>query len=202
MGRPGVPALDPDPRAAAPGDGMVHQGCRAVQGHGDQRAVGRHLPTHDYESEGPGEGLRGDHRHQGEPPVPRRGRGRSGGSDADADEPQPLRRLHQRLRPDRHALASAKRGEPDRLDGGRGQGRHRSDARRRRLHGQVVHHRTGRQALAAHRPAVRQPLLVPQGLVRPSRDSRRSSRPSTATSSACRSTGRPTRTSPTSSPTT
>ncbi len=62
---------------------------------------------------------------------------------------------------------SAKCREPHRLDGGRGQGRHRSDARPRRLHGQVVHDRSGRQALAAARPAVRQPLLVPQGLVRP-----------------------------------
>ena len=53
-----------------------------------------------------------------------------------------------------------------------------------------------------HRPAVRQPLLVPQGLVRPSRSEEPSSRPSTATSSACRSTGPPMRTSPSSSPTT
>ncbi len=35
-----------------------------------------------------------------------------------------------------------------------------------RLHRQVVHHRPGRQALAAARPAVRQPLLVPLRLVR------------------------------------
>ena len=65
-----------------------------------------------------------------------------------------------------------------------------------------VHHRPGRQALAASRPAVRQPLLVPQGLVRTTPTSRRNSRRSTATTSASRSTGRPTRTSPTSSPTT
>ena len=32
-------------------------------------------------------------------------------------------------------------GAADRLDGGRGQGRHPADARRRRLHGQVVHDR-------------------------------------------------------------
>ncbi len=42
-----------------------------------------------------------------------------------------------------------------------------ADARYRRLYRQVVHHRSGRQALPAARPAVRQPLLVPQGLVRP-----------------------------------
>ncbi len=76
------------------------------------------------------------------------------------------------------------------------------DARHRRLHGQVVHHRAGRQALAVARPAVRQPLLVPQGLVRPPGPQGPSSRPSTATILACRSTGRPMRTSPTSSPTT
>ena len=33
--------------------------------------------------------------------------------------------------------------------------------------GKSVHHRAGRQALAAARPAIRQSLLVPQGLVRP-----------------------------------
>ena len=43
------------------------------------------------------------------------------------------------------------------------------DARPRRLHGQVVHHRAGRQAVAAARPAVRQSLLVPRRLVRPPR---------------------------------
>ena len=39
------------------------------------------------------------------------------------------------------------------------------DARPRRLHRQVVHHRARRQALPAARPAVRQPLLVPLRLV-------------------------------------
>ena len=82
------------------------------------------VPTHDYESTVADQGVRGDHRHQGQPPDPRRRRGRAGGSDADADEPQSLRRLHQRLRPDRHAFAPAERRQPDRLDGGRGQGRH------------------------------------------------------------------------------
>ena len=60
------------------------------------------------------------------------------------------------------------------------------DARRRRLHRQVLHHGAGRQALPAARPAVREPLLVPLRLVHRSRTTRRSSRPSTATSSACR----------------
>ena len=77
-----------------------------------------------------------------------------------------------------------------------------ADARPRRLHGQELHHRPGRQPLPAARPAVRQPLLVPQGLVRQPRLPGRASRRSTATTSACRSTGRPTRTSPSSSPTT
>ena len=43
------------------------------------------------------------------------------------------------------------------------------DARPRRLHRHQVHHRSRWQALPAARPAVRQPLLVPQGLVRPRR---------------------------------
>ena len=142
--------------------------AKPFAGYGGQRAVGRrpdaHLRIGDAD-----QGLRGNHRDQGEPPDPRRRRGRAGGSDADADEPQPLRRLYQRFRPDRHAFASAERRQPHRLDGGRGQGRHQPDARRRRLHRQGVHHRSGRQALAAARPAIRQPLLVPQGLVRPRR---------------------------------
>ena len=43
------------------------------------------------------------------------------------------------------------------------------DARRQRLHRQVVHHGAGRQALPAARPAVREPLLVPLRLVHQSR---------------------------------
>ena len=43
------------------------------------------------------------------------------------------------------------------------------DARRQGLHRHLVHHRPRRQDLAAARPAVRQPVLVPQGLVRPGR---------------------------------
>ena len=38
-------------------------------------------------------------------------------------------------------------------------------ARRQRLHRQVLHHGSGRQALSASRPAVREPLLVPLRLV-------------------------------------
>ena len=144
------------------------------------------IPTHEYEVEDADQGVRGNHRHQGQPPASGRGRSRPGGADADADQPQPLRRLHQRLRPDRHALAPAVGGQPHRLDGGRRQGRDPADARRRRLHRQVVHHRPRRQALAAARPAVRQPLLVPQRLVRPAGAEEAGSRTSTATTSACR----------------
>ena len=43
------------------------------------------------------------------------------------------------------------------------------DARRQRLHRQVVHHGAERQALPAARPAVREPLLVPLRLVLQSR---------------------------------
>ena len=49
-----------------------------------------------------------------------------------------------------------------------------------------LHHRSGRQDLAAARPAVRQPVLVPQGLVRRAGPEEPSSRTSTATTSACR----------------
>ena len=66
---------------------------------------------------------------------------------------------------DRHPLPLQQDGQPDRLDGRRGQGRDQSDPRRRRLHRQVVHHRARRQAVPAARPAVRQPVLVPLRLV-------------------------------------
>src|SRR2546425_8718371 len=48
------------------------------------------------------------------PPGARRRRGRAGGPDADADEPEPVRRVHQRLRPDRHPLAAAVSRQPHR----------------------------------------------------------------------------------------
>ena len=165
VGREGVPALHADERAAAEGDGVLRQRGEALQGHGDQRPVGDD-PDPRVRVEGADEGLPGDHRDQGESPGARGRRGRAGRPDADADQPEPLRRLHQRLGPDRHALAAAVGGQPHRLDGGRGQGRHAADAGRQRLHRQVVHHRPRRQALAAARPAVRESLLVPLRLVR------------------------------------
>ena len=72
-------------------------------------------------------------------------------------------------RPDRHALAPAVGGQPDRLDGRRRQGRDRCRRSTSRTSSASLHHRARRQALAAARPAVRQPLLVPQGLVRRAR---------------------------------
>ena len=127
--------------------------------------VSETITTHEYEIEGAGQGLHRDHRHQGHArPHPGRRRGRED-ADPDADGPEHLRRLGQRLRPDRHALALQADGQPDRLDGRRRQGRHQPDARPRRLHRQVVHHGARRQALPAARPAVREPLLVPLRLV-------------------------------------
>ena len=142
------------------------QAAEPYRRHGDQRAVGDDPDAH-LRIRGAHPGLRGDHRDQGQPSASGRRRGRAGRADPDADQPESLRRLHQQLRPDRHPFPSAERGQPHRLDGRRGQGRHQSEPRHRRLHRQVVHHRSGRQALAAAGPAVRQPLLVPQGLVRP-----------------------------------
>ena len=164
VGRKGVSALHVDQRAAAEGDGVVRQCRQTLQGHGDQRPVGDD-PHARVRSEDADQGVRGDHRHQGESPGAGRGRGRAGRADADADQPESVRRLYQRLGSDRHALAPAVGGQSDRLDGGRRQGRHAADARRQRLHRPVVHHRARRQALAAARPAVRQPVLVPLRLV-------------------------------------
>ena len=164
MDRQGIPAVDAFQGPAAQGDGVVHQCRQTVPRHGDQRAVGND-PDARIRVQGPGQGLRGDHRDQGQPPGPRRRRGGAGGPDADADEPEPVRRLHQRLRPDRHPRAAAVSRQPHRLDGRRRKRRHAADAGRQRLHWQVVHHRAGRQAVAAARPAVREPLLVPVRLV-------------------------------------
>ena len=129
------------------------------------------IPTHEYESKVltrvAFEEITGN---QGEPPAPRRGRGRPGGADADADQPQPVRRLHQRFGPHRHAFAPAARREPSR-DWMAGDGKDVTlptlDVDR--LHRQVVHDRPRRQALPAPRPAVREPLLVPLRLVPASR---------------------------------
>jgi hypothetical protein len=58
-------------------------------------------------------------------------------------------------------------GRPSAVDYMAGEGKDvtKPDARRRRLHRQVLHHRAGRQAVPAAGPAVRQPLLVPLRLV-------------------------------------
>ena len=157
------------------------------------------IPTHTYEFGGAHQGVRRHHRHQGEPPDPRRRRGRPGGADADADQPQSVRRLRQRLRPDRHAFAPAASREPDRLDGRRRQGRHAADARPAPT-SSASSSRPGRTASSISFPTSSSPTST--GSARTgstSRSCRRSSRPSTATISAFRSTGRPMRTSPSSS---
>ena len=157
------------------------------------------IPTHEYEAKVLTKAFRGDHRDQGESPAARRRRGRPGRADADADQPESLRRLHQRLGSDRDALATAVGGQSDRLDGGRRQGRHAADAGRQRLHRQVVHHRAGRQALAAAGPAVRQPVLVPLRLVQAAGAEEAVQGDLRLRAGGARSTGRPTRTSPSSS---
>ena len=202
VGRFRIPAFDAVEGRAAEGDAVVHQRRRSPSRAWRSTCCRKTIPTHNYESRDADQGLRGDHRHQGEPPDPRRRRGRPGGSDADADQPQSLRRLRQRLRPDRHAFAPAERRQPDRLDGRRRQGRHQS-RRSTSTTSSASRSPPGRTASSGSCPTSSSPIST--GSARTgstARISRRSSRPSTATSSACRSTGRPMRTSPTSSPTT
>ena len=180
-----VPAFDAHQGRADEGDAVVHQCREAVRRHGDQRRLRDHHHAR-IRVQGAGQGLHRDHRHQGHARHHPGRRRRREDPDPDAVGPQHLRRLDQRFRPDRHALPLQPDGLADRLDGGRRQGRHPADARRRRLHRQVVRHRARRQALPAARPAVREPLLVPLRLVHQPRLQGASSRPSTATSSACR----------------
>ena len=114
---------------------MVHRRRRAVRGHGDQRRL---RDDHDprVRVTGAHPGVRGDHRDQRHPrPHPRRRRHREA-ADPDAVGREHLRRLRQRLRPHRHALAQRRRGAAVGLHRGRGHGRHRADARSRRLHRQ------------------------------------------------------------------
>ena len=77
-----------------------------------------------------------------------------------------LRRLDQRLRPDRNALPLRQDHEPDRLHGGQGQGVDQPGPRHQGLHRHQLHDRARQEAVPAARPAVRQPVLVPRRPVR------------------------------------
>jgi hypothetical protein len=104
---------------------------------------------------------------------------------SDAVGREHLRRLDQRLRPDRHALAL--RQARDLTDWMAARARTSpTPASTSTTSSAPVHHRARRQALPAARPAVRQPLLVPLRLVQRRGRTRPSSRPSTATTWACR----------------
>ena len=105
------------------------------------KVVSETIPTHEYELQVADQGVRGDHRDQGHPrPDPGRRRDREA-ADAVPVGREHLRRLHQRQRPDRHPQSLWLRRATVGLHGGRGQGRYPADARRRRLHRQVVHDR-------------------------------------------------------------
>ena len=84
--------------------------------------VSETITTHEYESKTLAKAFERDHRHQGQArPDPGRRRGREA-ADLDAVGQVDLRRLDQRLRPDRHALPLRQDHEPDRLHGRQGQG--------------------------------------------------------------------------------
>jgi hypothetical protein len=201
LDRRGVPALGAVARGAARGDGVVHPRGRAVRGM-EINVLAEAIPTHDYESRRSRKafeeitGIKVNMQIMGEGDVVQAvqtqmqtGRNIYDAYVNDAD----LIGTHSRL---------ARRGQPHRLDGGRGRRRHQPDARHRRLHRHLLHHR-GRTARSGSCPTSSSPTST--GSARTgstARTCRPSSRRNTATTSACRSTGRPMRTSPSSSPST
>ena len=138
--------FQPSTLTQGPADGrdeVVHRRGQEAAGQGREGDLGR-LRDHHHarvREQDAGQGLRGDHRHQGQArPDPGRRRGREA-ADLDAVGQVDLRRLDQRLRPDRHALPLRQDHEPDRLHGRRGQGVHQSRARPQGLHRHQLHHR-------------------------------------------------------------
>ncbi len=125
--------VGPVPRGAGSRDAVVHRRRPAVPGHGHQGGVrDDHHPR--VRKPGAGPRLHRDHRHQRHPrPDRRRRRGREA-ADPDAVGREHLRRLRQRLRPDRHPLALPAGAQPDRLDGRRRRRRDLAHAGPRRLH--------------------------------------------------------------------
>ena len=199
----GAPAFDAVPAAAAGRAEVVHR--RRPEAAGQGRHPGqRRLRDHQdprVRIQDPGPGVRGDHRHQGQArPHPGRRRGREA-ADVHAVGAVHLRRLDLRFGPDRHPLPLRGHPAPVRLHGRGGQGVHQPDAGSERLHRHQVHHRPRQEAVPVARPAVRQPVLVPGGLVCAQGPAGTLQGRSTATSWASPSTGRRTRTSRTSSPT-
>ena len=116
-------------------------------------------------SEDAGPCFRGDHRHQGQARPGAGGRPGREAADFAAVRSQHLRRLGVGFRPHRHALPLRHDGVAHRSHGGRRQGVHQPGSRPEGLHRRALHHRAGRQALPAARPAVREPVLVPRRLV-------------------------------------
>ena len=117
-------------------DEVVHRRGQEAAGQGREGDLGGVRDHHHarVRVEDAGQGLRGDHRHQGQArPDPGRRRGREA-ADLDAVGQVDLRRLDQRLRPDRHALPLRQDHEPDRLHGGQGQGVHQPRAGHEGLH--------------------------------------------------------------------
>ena len=168
----------------------------------DIKVVSETIPTHEYEVEDADQGVRGDHRHQGDPrPDPGRRRHREA-ADADAVGREHLRRLHQRQRPDRHPLPLRLRRAAV-ATSWRARARTSPCRRSTSTTSSASRSRPARTASSTSCPTSSSPTSTGSATTgSPTRTSRPSSRTSTATTSACRSTGRPTRTSPTSSPTT
>ncbi len=127
--------------------------------------VSETLTTHEYEAEVLARAFRRDHRHPRDPrPHPGRRRHREA-ADPDAVGRERLRRLRQRLRPDRHPRPLRLRRAIVRFHVRRRRRCHAADAGRGRFHRPQLHHGSGRQAVSAAGSAVRQPLLVSLRLV-------------------------------------
>ena len=148
--------------------------------------VSETITTHEYEVEDARQGLHRDHRHQGHHDLIQEGDVVEKIQTQMQSGREHLRRLGQRLRPDRHALPLPAGGQPDRLDGGRGQGRHHADPRRQRLH---RHSRSRPRRTASSTSCPTSSSRTSTGSATTGSTPRpqgRRSRPSTATTSACR----------------
>jgi glycerol transport system substrate-binding protein len=142
---------------------VVHQGRQPFKGM-EIKVVSETIPTHEYEAKTLAKafeeitGIKVTHDLIQEGDVIEK-------LQTQCSRAKTLRRLYQRFRPDRHPRPIRLRGPLVRLDGRRRQGCDPAHPGCRRLYGQVLHHRTRRQALPAAGPAVCQPLLVPLRLV-------------------------------------
>ena len=185
LDRQRVPAVDALQGRADEGDAVVHQRREAVPGM-EINVVSETITTHEYEArtlakaftEITGIKVKHDLIQEGDVVEKIQTQMQSGRNIYDAwINDSDLIGTHFRYK---QAV------QPDRLDGRRGQGRHPADARRQRLHRQVVHARRRTASCTSCPTSSSRTSTGSATTGSPAPTSRRTSRPSTATSSACR----------------